>query len=219
VVDKIVSERAGGRFQSFHDFWTRVHPDHAQARILIRAGCFDTVAGELTRPALLWRLHAYREGYPLSLPVPEEYSPGQQLQHEIETFGFPLRQHPLESYRSELQQLECVAAANMSHYIGKEVTMVGWLVSEKLVQTKHGEPMEFVTFEDLTGLYDATLFPDIYRNVCQSLTPDRAYVLRGRIEEDFGAVTFMVVQLECLQHPVYSPAKERTKPLLPRVML
>ena len=46
--------------------------------------------------------------------------------------------------------------------------MVGWLITEKSAQTNQGEPMEFATFGDLTGLYDATFFPKTYRRFgCQ----------------------------------------------------
>jgi error-prone DNA polymerase len=76
--------------------------------------------------------------------------------------------------------------------------MVGWLVTEKLVQTKHGELMEFVTFEDATALYDATLFPATYRRFCHLLIENKAYLLTGLIEEDFGAVAFTVEELRCL---------------------
>jgi error-prone DNA polymerase len=98
------------------------------------------------------------------------------------------------------------------------VTMIGWLVTEKLVQTKHGEPMEFITLEDLTALYDATLFPDIYRRVCHSLLPDHAYILRGQIEEEFGAITFIVQELQCLKSPAAPPAKERISVEIPHAI-
>src|SRR5439155_25875626 len=58
VVERLTEERArGGPFRSFQDFLRRVRPEPAQARTLIRAGCCDSIAGELTRPGLLWRLY------------------------------------------------------------------------------------------------------------------------------------------------------------------
>jgi error-prone DNA polymerase len=201
LADQILAERAcAGLFRSFSDFWVRVRPEPAQARALIRAGCCDSIAGELTRPALLWRLHA---GTPAgALPIPEEYSAGRKLQDEIETLGFPLSRHPLELYASQIAKTidgaDHIVAAQMGDYVGRRVTMVGWLVTEKLVQTKHGEPMEFVTFEDATALYDATFFPATYRRFCHLLIENKAYLLTGLIEEDFGAVAFTVEELRGL---------------------
>lgn len=63
---------------------------------------------------------------------------------------------------------------------------------------KKGEPMEFVTFEDQTMLYDGTLFPDVYRQYCHLLAPNHAYVVTGRVEEQFSTVTLTVKELRLL---------------------
>jgi error-prone DNA polymerase len=79
--------------------------------------------------------------------------------------------------------------------MGRHVTMIGWLITEKFAETKDGLPMEFATFEDQTALYDATIFPEVYRRCCHLLAPDRPYVLRGLVEESFGVVTLTVTDL------------------------
>jgi error-prone DNA polymerase len=58
--------------------------------------------------------------------------------------------------------------------------------------------MEFLSFEDTTALYDATLFPDAYRRFCHLLTSARPFVLEGRVEEDYGVCTLTVERLERL---------------------
>ena len=86
----------------------------------------------------------------------------------------------------------------MAHYVGHTITMVGWLITEKFAETKQGLPMEFATFEDTTALYDATLFPDVYRRCCHLLSGDCPYVLHGLVEEQFGVVTLTVHDLRIL---------------------
>ena len=217
LADQIMAERAhAGPFRSFHDFWIRVGPEPAQARALIRAGCCDSIAGELTRPALLWRVHAGMSAAG-ALPIPNEHSASRKLHDEIETVGFPLSRHPLELYGSQIAKAMSraprpyITASQMGEYVGRQVTMVGWLVTEKLVQTKGGEPMEFVTFEDDTALYDATLFPATYRRVCHLLTENKAYLLTGLIEEDFGAVAFTVKDLRCLSRDDFGSSERTTQ--------
>jgi DNA-directed DNA polymerase III PolC len=219
LVERLVRERSrGGPFLSFHDFFTRVRPEPAQARTLIRAGCCDSIAGELTRPALLWRLQDYRERHVYesgalintghgAFPIPEEYSANQKLQHEIETLGFPLSRHPLDLYRSQLERIQYISASDMARHVGRTVTMIGWLVTEKMAQTKDGDPMEFITLEDTTALYDATLFPAVYRRVCQLLATEHAYVLHGRIEEQFGVATLTIENLRTLKAFSFPPPK------------
>jgi error-prone DNA polymerase len=133
-----------------------------------------------------------------ALPIPEEYSASQILRHEIELLGFPLSLHPLQLYRSVLEKIQYVPAIDMGTHVGRAVTMIGLLITEKMAQTRDGNPMEFITLEDTTALYDATLFPAVYRRVCQLLTPNQPYLLRGRVEEAFGAATLTVDDLRRL---------------------
>ena len=79
-----------------------------------------------------------------------------------------------------------------------QVTLIGWLVTEKVITTKKGEPMEFLTLEDRTALYDAAVFPDVYRRVCHLLATNHAYIVTGRVEEQFSTVTLTVKELQLL---------------------
>ena len=84
--------------------------------------------------------------------------------------------------------------------------MSGWLVTEKIISTKKGEPMEFMTVEDQTSLYDATVFSDLYRRSCHLLATNQAYILTGLVEEQFSTVTLTVKALRLLaSHDVALP--------------
>jgi DNA-directed DNA polymerase III PolC len=196
---RIVKERTEyGPFRSLQDFLARVKLEPSQARALIRAGCCDSIAGELTRPALLWRLYA-RNADTGALPVPDDYAATQKLAHEIESFGFLASRHPLTLYQKHIERLRPVPASQMSRFIGCHITMVGWLITEKPVETKAGLAMEFITLEDTTALYDATLFPEVYRRCHQLLASNQPYVMHGLVEEEFGVVTLTVFDLRLLE--------------------
>jgi len=200
LVKRILATRhANGPYRSLRDFLDRVKPEIAQATRLIKAGCFDSIAGELTRPALLWRLFASQATKPPGyLPIPPEYSAQQKLAHELELFGFPLSCHPLDLFKGVLVRLSHIAAKDLAQHVGEAVTVIGWLVTEKIISTKKGEPMEFVTLEDQTSLYDATLFPNTYRRYCHLLATNQAYVVTGLVEEQFSTVTLTVKELRLL---------------------
>jgi DNA polymerase III, alpha subunit len=110
--------------------------------------------GELTRPALLWRLYAGQKGVS-GLPIPDDYSKAQKLAHETEVFGFVVSCHPLHLYQTQFKTLRPIRGSDMAAHVGRHVTMIGWLITEKFAETKDGLPMEFATFEDETALYDA----------------------------------------------------------------
>lgn len=211
VVKQIVSERqTHGAYRSLQDFIGRVNPEVAQAVLLIKSGCFDTISGELTRPALIWRLFAARSDKPVRyLPIPPEYSTQQKLAHELELFGFSLHGHPLDLFTDRVTGQSHLPARDLAQHIRQDVTLLGWMVTEKVVSTKKGEPMEFVTFEDQTSLYDATFFPDTYRRYCHLLSSNQAYLVTGRVEAQFATVTVTVTRLRLLS----APAVEDSLPL------
>ncbi|HMS84818.1 MAG TPA: hypothetical protein PKD12_14300 [Nitrospira sp.] len=198
--ERIIEERTkNGPYRSFQDFLKRVDPEAAQARALVRAGCCDSIAGELTRPALMWRLYASSERSSDPLPIPDDYSAAQKRAHEVASFGFLARRHPLTLYRQQIVRLQPVSASQMHHFIGQRITMVGMLITEKAAETKRGQAMEFITLEDTTALYDATLFPDVYHRCCHLLSPNRPYVVCGLVEESFGVATLTVHDLQPLE--------------------
>jgi error-prone DNA polymerase len=197
---KIVDERTkAGPYRSFQDFLLRVNPEPSHARALVRSGCCDSIAGELTRPALMWRLCAGSDFASNPLPIPDDYSAAQKRAHEIESFGFLASRHPLTLYRKPIERLRPVPASQMHRYVGRRITSVGVLITEKAAETKHGHAMEFITLEDVTALYDATLFPEVYRRCCHLLSPNRPYVVHGLVEESFGVVTLTVLDLHVLE--------------------
>ncbi|HJT20100.1 MAG TPA: DNA polymerase III subunit alpha [Nitrospira sp.] len=200
LANRIVTERrTHGAYRSLRDFLDRVKPEIAQAKLLIKAGCFDSIAGELTRPALMWRLFAAQAPNPYGyLPIRPEYSFQKKLAHELALFGFPLSCHPLDLFKEQLARLPHVSAMDLAGHVGREVTVIGWLITEKIISTKKGEPMEFITLEDQTGLYDAAVFPNTYRRCCHLLATNQAYVVTGLVEEQFSVVTLTVKDLRLL---------------------
>jgi DNA polymerase III alpha subunit len=120
------------------------------------------------------------------------------LRHEVETLGFLISAHPLEPYERALHGRGIVPARDLEKHAGERVSVLGWHVTSKLAQTKHEEPMEFVTFEDTTGLMDATFFPRAYERFCHLLTSTRPFILSGRVEEEYGVCTLNVERVERL---------------------
>jgi DNA polymerase III alpha subunit len=52
--------------------------------------------------------------------------------------------------------------------------------------------MKFVSFEDTTGLYETVFFPKAYNRFCHMLNETRPYILKGKVEEDFGSISLTV---------------------------
>ncbi len=208
----ILAARARGPFRSFEDFMQRVHIDPAQVRLLIKAGVFDHVEPEATRPELMWRLQywvhgkrryatqvlsLFEEDTPAMPQIPD-YDERTVLRHEMETLGFPISRHPLTLYQERLQKLAYVPVKELPRHVGRTVTTIGWWVTGKVVSTKRDEPMEFMSFEDTTALYETIFFPQAYARFARMISDTRPYVLRGRVQEEYGAVTLNVFDVRFL---------------------
>lgn len=58
-------------------------------------------------------------------------------------------------------------------------------------------------------IYDATVFPDLYRRYCHLLATDQPYVVTGLVEEHFSTVTVTVKTLRLLStRTVLTPVEE-----------
>ncbi len=227
ALNRILEERErNGPFFSLREFLARVEIDPSDVRVLIKSGTMDSVACGATRPEMMWQsamaseaLHrnqpARRSGslFPqapaLAAPTSAQYSATTLLKHERETLGFLISRHPLTLYRSQIKRTY-VLARDLPRYIGREVSTIGWLVTGKVVTTKDDEFMEFISFEDTTALYEATFFPGVYARFCHMLSHDHPYLLRGKVEEDFSAITLTVSdvrRLTCDQE-LFHPAAQ-----------
>jgi error-prone DNA polymerase len=207
----VVERQKQGPYRSFADWLHRVEPETEQARLLIKAGCCTSIAGELTRPALMWRLLAHQahkaaDGASLfesrttttrALPIPDEYEMSEQVAYEVRMFGFPLRGHPLDQCVRD-PTVRLIRAKELEQHIGELVTLEGWLLTEKPAETKRGEPMTFLTFEDRTAMYDVTMFPKTFRRYGRLLQSHTGYVVQGQVEVAFGVVTVTLTHLQQL---------------------
>ena len=211
--DAVIHERErNGPFRSLEDFLNRTvsHVHLPDARVLIKAGCFDGISQGVARPALVWKALRFFERkedeknpglfdrHQRPVPVVRQadcqghYPARLMLKHESETLGFVLSAHPLDLYQDLLKDMDPVSARDLRRHVGRQVTMAGWLVTGKTVRTKVGDPMKFISFEDTTGIYEAVLFPKVYDRYCHMLNASRPYIIQGRVEEDFGSVNVNV---------------------------
>jgi len=210
--ERIVAKRKSAPYRSITDFLNRLHPGDPEARVLIHAGAFDSLHPKESRASLLWTLAcrqkiksgAGRSGERDLFNIEEEilkplFPPEnrlERLRHEFSALGFLCDRHPMVLYGDRLKKLKIVKAGDLPRFAGRTVRVAGLLITGKVVHTKHGDPMEFLTFEDETGLIETTFFPKTYRRFCAILDRNRPFILYGKVEEDFGAVTLTVEYVE-----------------------
>ena len=174
----------------------------------------------LNRPQLLWFVEAWlnrnaasrnpgkqvgmglgsRPRPAFAVPPLPDLTRARQWQQELETLGLVLSVHPLTMWEAAIRALpqRPVPASQLAQYVGKRVWVAGWPITRKEVMTREREPMEFFSFEDRTAIYETVFFPKIFQRFCQELSMDRAYLLYGRVESEFGTVSLNVESIRRL---------------------
>jgi DNA polymerase-3 subunit alpha/error-prone DNA polymerase len=211
---RIVSQRLKRPFKNMPDFLIRVQPDDPEARALIDCGALDGFSPTGNRVEMMWEYTRWQkksagngktgdlfESLPdrLSMPPLPPQSERRRLRREFGILGFLCDRHPIVLYADVVDRLRAVKAINLSRYIGRHVRIVGWLITAKTVNTKHGDPMEFLTFEDETGIFETTFFPETYRRFHPFVDQHRPYLLSGRVEQDWGAITVTVDRVKVVR--------------------
>jgi len=207
---RILAEQGKGSFTSFGDFIRRVAPSEDEARSLIYARAFESLCPESDPAELLWELACRRrngtrstrsadlfdKGANLGPPSVAHTAPMDRLRREYSALGFLCDLHPMKLFEEPLTKRRIVKAVEMARFSGKRVRMAGLLLTGKIVSTKHGDPMEFITFEDESGLIETTFFPKAYERFCAILDRSQPFILSGLVDEHYGAHTLTVDRVE-----------------------
>jgi DNA polymerase-3 subunit alpha/error-prone DNA polymerase len=137
-------------------------------------------------------------------PPPENSGSGWQaagvsrrtfLEGQMRRIGTTLSVHPLELWPGALAS-QRVLARDLASKEGRVVRLVGWPVTAKEVLAQGELPMEFVSFEDETAIYEAVLFPDTYRRFGALLFEERPFIITGKVCVDRGGLSLELRNLE-----------------------
>ena len=208
TMDRIMLEREKAMFSDCFDFFNRVAPREDEARALTDSGCLDGLLPGTSRAALAWAYCVWQAGQRsmvdrLDLFGPDIHDipnlppdpPLQRLRREFVVLGFLAACHPMKLVREKFQNLNTIKAVDLPNMVGRNICFAGWLITGKLVKTRQGDPMKFLTFEDDTGLVETVFFPRTYIRFSHVLDNGYPYVLSGRVENEWGAITLTVSQV------------------------
>ncbi len=217
TMTRLLLERKKQPFTNPDDFFNRVMPREDETRALIHSGSFDSIDMKQNRASLLWRFSVWQKQRNNKTPDPSlfdqnpafpdipdlpEQDPINTLRREFSVLGFLCACHPMVLYKHVLARHNTINARELPKFIGQKVTFAGWLITGKVVRTKHGDPMKFLTFEDETGIVETVFFPKPYARFCHMLDYGRPYLIYGTPEDSWGAVTFTVEKVRPVAHRI-----------------
>jgi DNA polymerase III alpha subunit len=222
--ERLLAARGCRPYSSLFDLRSRAGIAPDDLRALIKVGALDSIAGGWSRPMMLWMMDSGQRagatpasgGHPPSgagppaagdwfsnlppaVPVLKEYSSERRRREEYAALGFVTDTHPMRLQADRLARFALCRSSDLPRRVGRHVMMAGMLTTAKPVHTRGDEPMEFVTFDDGDGLIETVLFPRVYRERGHVLFDQGPFLFRGKVEEEFGAITVTITHLDRLE--------------------
>jgi DNA polymerase-3 subunit alpha len=111
------------------------------------------------------------------------WSMKERLNGERDTLGLYLTGHPIDQFRGELKHLASSRINDLKP--DKQAQRVaGLVVAFRVMKTKRGDNMAFVTLDDRTGRLEVAIFSDTYDEYREKLVKDSLLVISGQVSHD-----------------------------------
>lgn len=218
AIDSIVEEKdKGGAFTSIFDFCERVDTRKVNKRVvesLVLCGAFDSTGARRSqmmasvedalehgqrvkkekdnRQISLFDMGSAGSLNQPTLPDIAEWEEAERLKLEKEALGFYVSGHPLKKYADLLSKYTNADTIAIQDLRDGQAVRIGGLVKEsKIIRTKKGEQMAFVTIEDLLGAIEAVIFPSVFSEVSGLLDNDNVLILEGKLQKKEESVTIL----------------------------
>lgn len=210
LIHAIILEQKNGQFFSFEHFCKRVPAGLEQLIILIRIGAFRKFG--VGKKELMWMAYLMTNGKKLQ-PAANEIFEVEEVNYtlptlihtqledafdEFELIGFPM----CSPYWMLNEKVQTYYFANNIHLaIGKEIEILGYLITLKPTRTKKGEGMAFGYFVDEKGEYfDTVHFPNSIQ--AYPFRGSGIYHMKGKVMVEFGHCAVQVTWMNKLAYQV-----------------
>ncbi len=206
AVEEILRARGVKGFESIEDFFSKVSPSSVNRKTvesLIKAGAFDRFENRSTLLSNVDVLMAFANKTQkqqnsgqidlfgdsngaqvqskLLLEKGEEAPLREQLQWERELLGLYLSQHPLEAFKTLLEEKAVPLKYVSAEYNNRTINTGGIITDVREITTKNGQKMAFVKITDEHDEREVVLFPSAYQQTIGIWERDRVILIKGKI--------------------------------------
>ena len=116
----------------------------------------------------------------------EDWTLEQKVAAQQELLGISLDAHPLDLVTGKITAAGAITTIDATGRVGQRVTVAGIRQSGHRSRTAKGDLMMFMTLEDLAGMLDVAVFPDIYRQVRGFIHLSVPFLVTGVVKSDPG---------------------------------
>ena len=139
---------------------------------------------------------------PLQLKPAKSWPSMETLANEQAAIGFYLTGHPLDEYRSVLEDLQAERWIDFTADLSEGITtavLAGVVVSKRELTNKKGNRFAFAAFSDQTGQFESVIFSDVLADAGDVLEPGKAvlvHVEASRNGEDIKLKAQLIQSLD-----------------------
>lgn len=227
AVDAILEAReaAGGAFKDLMDCLERLDYSRINKRVLEnlvrcgafdwtghpRAALFDNLEGMLSvaqsnqrskaagQVSLFGGLSGGAATMGFRVPDVAEWPLGRKLGNEREAVGFFLSGHPITAWKAEVARFAtCPIEGLLRKEEGTDVSIAGMASTIRVVRTRRGDKMAFVSLDDDTGSLECVFFSDPWATSRRALESDAPILVRGKLERTADGCKILADSVELL---------------------
>lgn len=217
VASSIIKARSSGKFVDIYDAFSRLYiagVGKKNMETLIFADVFSEF--NLTRATLIYNLDSLFNYAELTKDIDpslvmkpdimpqKEFSNDYLLEMEKSVFGFYLSNHPTTMYIKDNKY--AVSLNLVNNYFNKQVDTLILVDKIKVINTKKGEKMAFVTGSDETGTMEYTLFPRVFK-LYSDIEKGDLLKIRGVVEKRLNQFQIVVSKIKYLKEKEISDEK------------
>lgn len=131
-----------------------------------------------------------------------EWSDNERLRGEKETLGLYLTGHPIDQYEKELRQFTACRIADLVPEKGSNKVIAGLVIAMRIMKSKRGDKMCFVTLDDRSARIEVSLFSNAYEEAKDLLIKDTVLVVQGEasMDEYSGSLRMRVKNVMDINH-------------------
>ena len=126
----------------------------------------------------------------------DEYPNSFLLEKEKEVFGFYLSGHPTTAFIQDNPY--CIKLNEVEKYFNKQVDTIILVDKIKVINTKSGDKMAFISGSDETDTIEYTLFPKIYK-LYSNIEKGFIIKVRGNVERRLNEYQIIVEKIKVLE--------------------
>ena len=114
------------------------------------------------------------------------------LAFEKESLGFYITGHPLNRFNDIIDKYATADSITLEELMDNAAArLAGIIRSAKVITTKKGDRMAFVTVEDMNGSFEITVFPNLYAACNHLLSEGTAILVEGQVQKDEKTVNIL----------------------------